>query len=309
MKPISSLSFRDLTYLDTIDHCRSLTAAAHELYITQPALTKFLRRLEDDLGMELFRWNGNHMAPTPAGEKYLAFARKLLSEKEHFEQTMALEKWNQRILRIGIPFNRGELFVPALLAFEKEHPDVQVKLFERPFPDVEQELDNCEIDLAFTNSPPDTSNWVVQELWQEELFLYIPPVFPQPQYISKQDGQKRWIELSQLSEYRFILGCREQLLGRMAQQVFQENNFHPDRVFEIRNVSAELQLARAGYGVCFYALSPCRDSWSLSDEEVRNYLYTFGSRPYVNHFCAAYSQKLRDDTLIRNFISHMQIDG
>lgn len=245
------------------------------------------------------------MVPTQAGERYLAFARKLLEEQEEFERTIALERWDQRVLRIGIPFSRGELFVPALIAFEKAHPDIQVELLEQPFPEIEQRLDKCEIDMAFTNTPFNTNNWVVRELWQEEVRLYIPESLMQPAWKLKSEGPERWIDLEELSDCRFIIGSRDQLLGRMARQIFQENHFSPKRTFEIRNVAAMFQLATAGYGVCFCGQSHRRESWSLPREEIDRCLYSFGSHPYVNHFCAAYSKKIRDDSLLREFISYM----
>ena len=117
------MDFYQLKYLDAIARHRSLTAAAEELYMTQPALTKFLKKLEKDLGMELFHWTGGHMEPTRAGEEYIKFVRDVLERKEELERTIALERLRQKSLRVGIPFSRTKSFVPALLAFEKLHPD------------------------------------------------------------------------------------------------------------------------------------------------------------------------------------------
>ena len=74
-----SIGFKDLVYPEAIDRHRNLTYAAQELFITQPALTKFLKSFESSLGVELFRRTGNHMVPTDAGNQYLIFAREVLA--------------------------------------------------------------------------------------------------------------------------------------------------------------------------------------------------------------------------------------
>ena len=100
------MDFRDLVYLDAIDRYRNLTKAARALYITQPALSNFLRSLEEELNIELFRWNGNTMAPTPAGLEYLDFARKVIKSKKELDNSLQLSAFGRGTLRIGIPFSR-----------------------------------------------------------------------------------------------------------------------------------------------------------------------------------------------------------
>lgn len=110
------MDLKDLVYLDAIGRHRSLTRAAKEVYITQPALSNFLRNLEDSLKVELFQRSGNTLEPTPAGRCCLEFARRTLAEKETLERQLSVYAYGKGQIRVGVPFSRTERFVGALAA-------------------------------------------------------------------------------------------------------------------------------------------------------------------------------------------------
>ena len=74
-------------------------------YISQPALTKFLKNLEKNLGTELFRWTGHHMVPTEAGKLYLDFAKSVLLQKAELDEKIQSIADVQKSMRVGICFN------------------------------------------------------------------------------------------------------------------------------------------------------------------------------------------------------------
>ena len=69
------MDFKELTYVLALARHQSVTKAAQELYLTQPALTRFLQRLETSVGQPLFTRSGNRLIPTYAGEKYIERAQ------------------------------------------------------------------------------------------------------------------------------------------------------------------------------------------------------------------------------------------
>ena len=78
------MDFKELTYVLALARHQSVTKAAQELYLTQPALTRFLQRLETSVGQPLFTRSGNRLIPTYAGEKYIERARR----KYRFEKQL-----------------------------------------------------------------------------------------------------------------------------------------------------------------------------------------------------------------------------
>lgn len=293
------MDFKDLVYLDAIDRYRNLTKAARTLYITQPALSNFLHSLETELHVELFRWNGNTMAPTPAGLEYLEFARTVLKDKKNLDNYMQLSAFGQGVLRIGIPFSRTASFVAPLVAFEKAYPQTEILLEEDAYINLNRKLSACELDLIFTNDPKPDSNHHLVPIFEDEILLYIPPSLAPEIQSACSFSNHPWIQLQTLAGFRFLVPPPDQMLGHMAEQIFAENNFQPTRRFQIKNITAQLQLAKAGYGICFYG-HPLNTHWLSSEDEKS--LYAFSTHPYTNTFAAAYSRKMKFPFIAEEFI-------
>ena len=74
------MNFIQLEYFQKTVECRSVTEAAKKLFITQPAVSKQLRLLEEELECKLFQRKGNHLVPTAAGEFFYQRVKTLLNQ-------------------------------------------------------------------------------------------------------------------------------------------------------------------------------------------------------------------------------------
>ena len=85
----SRIRFKHLQIVDAITHYGSVHAAARGLNMTQPAISKILRGLEDELGVELFERLPRGVRPTAIGLEVVAYARRTLSETSRFFDAVA----------------------------------------------------------------------------------------------------------------------------------------------------------------------------------------------------------------------------
>ena len=137
----------DLGFFSTLVQCGSLTAAARELGITTPAVSKRLTQIEARVGTALVTRTTRRMGLTPEGEVYLENARKILAEIEDMEhQLVGLNAAPQGTLRVNTTLGFGRTRIAPLLShFVRKHPklDVQLQLSVNPPPLSDDSFDVC----------------------------------------------------------------------------------------------------------------------------------------------------------------------
>ena len=82
------MDIRELKYLYEISQCESMEKAAGRLYITQPSLTKAVKKMEEELGFKLFEKVGRKNVLTLAGKQVINLSRPVLNAYDYFEQNL-----------------------------------------------------------------------------------------------------------------------------------------------------------------------------------------------------------------------------
>ncbi|HEU0199112.1 MAG TPA: LysR family transcriptional regulator [Burkholderiaceae bacterium] len=145
----------DLGFFSALAATGSLSAAARELGITTPAVSKHLAQIEARLGVPLVRRTTRRMSLTPEGELYLAHARRILGEIDAMEEQLGTSKATPKgLLRVNATLGFGRNHVAPLISrFVRKYPqvDVQLQLSVDPPPLAEDAFDVC---IRF-GTPPD----------------------------------------------------------------------------------------------------------------------------------------------------------
>jgi len=126
------MELRHLRYFVAIAEERSITRAAERLWIAQPGLSTQVRRLEAELGIELFHRHTRGVDLTDAGRLFLERARAALAAAEDARRTgRDLQAGLVGTVRLGIATETPAGLTPSLLAdFAQDRPDVEVTVFE-----------------------------------------------------------------------------------------------------------------------------------------------------------------------------------
>jgi DNA-binding transcriptional LysR family regulator len=146
---------RQLTLLAALDTQRNLRRAAAAINISQPAATKLLAQLEEDLGLPLFERSARGMQPTVYGATMIRHARAVLSDFRHAHEELAALATGQRgILRVGCVASAvPDLLAPVLERFKHAHPQVRVGVTVDTSDVVLPLLARGEIDVALARLP------------------------------------------------------------------------------------------------------------------------------------------------------------
>jgi LysR family transcriptional activator of dmlA len=146
----------ELGFFSALGASGSLSAAARELGITTPAVSKRLAQMEARLGVALVNRTTRRMSLTPEGELYLEHARRILGEIDDMAQLLGSAKATPTgLLRVNATLGFGRSHVaPVISRFVRKHPqvEVQLQLSVNPPPLTDDAFDVC---VRF-GAPPDT---------------------------------------------------------------------------------------------------------------------------------------------------------
>lgn len=164
------MDLRQLQYfLATLEN-RSFAGAAEQLHVTQPALSKAVKRLELKLGVKLLERLPRGVAPTIYGETLAAHASLIKGELDRAEDAIiALKEGNTGLVVVGAGSSmRLELLPEASVKLRSRHPDVEIKVIGELYDDLIPDLKRGEIDLTLSMIPEHEED---PEIVHEPLYL------------------------------------------------------------------------------------------------------------------------------------------
>lgn len=160
------MDLRQLRYVDAVARRLNFTTAARDLHVAQPALSKSIANLEDELGTPLFVRTSRRVALTDAGVTFVARARQILVDVENLADEMAdLGAGRRGHVRISTWFHLEPLLPALLRDFIAENAGIRVSVLELPTAQMVAALAHDELDFAVS---------VVPEGWEERSISYAP---------------------------------------------------------------------------------------------------------------------------------------
>jgi DNA-binding transcriptional LysR family regulator len=238
------MELHQLRYFVTVVRAGTFTRAAERLYITQPSLSEQIRKLETELGSQLFQRLGRRLALTAAGEAFLPHAEKVMAEVE--QARIRIEE--VRGLRLGrlsigaFPSAAARLLPRFVADFRRRYPGVEVVLREgNHSSDFEQQVHDGELDLAVVRLPGRRTDLDERLLVRDPMVVLVPS--------GHRLTDQRSVSLAELAEELFVAtrpghGLRE-LLDRCCLQA----GFEPRVALETEHLGSLIGLVLAGVGV------------------------------------------------------------
>ncbi len=170
----------------TVAHCGSLSHAARELYISQPAVSQAMRRLEDSLGCSLFTRTSRGITLTSEGRMLYGYADRAVSLVSAAEDKLnRMRTLQSGGLMIGASDTLCQYFLlPYLEKFHGEYPEVQLQVTNRTTPETVELLKIGKVDIALVNLPIEGEALCVREC------LEVHDVFVAAERFSHLRGQK-----------------------------------------------------------------------------------------------------------------------
>lgn len=244
-----------LDYILAVAEEQTLTRAAKKLYISQPALTNYINKLEEDLGVKLFDRSVTPVRVTKAGALYIEKMKKIQRESNSLISELRQIGRQQTVFNLGIGNTRGNHWLPLILPdFVRAHPDVTVQLYERGEDKLEQMVRCGEIDIAFgvLNTSYPELDYV--EIASEQVLLAIPREFACVQHLKSwmaTPSNPYYITPEQIGSIPFLLPYPGNGFYHTANALMDQVNLVPGSILTYGNMNTAYRLAGEGLGALF----------------------------------------------------------
>jgi len=278
------MDLRQLRTFVTVAELGTVSKAALRLHTAQPALSRQISDLEEELGLDLFDRVGRRLVLSSAGEQLLGDCRGLLDYARAIgERAQLLRRGDSGVLKVSAsPHFIEGIFPDFLKRYAQRYPNVQVKLLDTVGSDMLAMLERGEIHLAQSSIhaiEPEDRRFESHPLQPTDMLAACHPRLKL--------GKGETIEIARLAPYPLLQISSEFVIRRTFDAACRLAGFKPDILLESRAPHALLAMAEAGHGVAIIPSALRTDHYRLQIIRV-----TYRGKP-LNHPLTILSNKRR----------------
>lgn len=174
------MNLRDLKYLVAVSQYNHFGKAARACFVSQPTLSTQLKKLEEELGIQLFERNNKRVMITPFGKEIIEHAQNVLREVTYLKQKAKLVSDPLAgAFKLGVIPTVCPYLLPKIMPLLKQNlPKLELLLLEEKTDKLTELLDKGAIDAAILALPIDDAQFNYTPLYQEPFYLALPSDHP-----------------------------------------------------------------------------------------------------------------------------------
>ncbi len=291
------MNMKQALYFKTIAQYGTITAAAKQLYISQPSLSQTLRQIEDEVGTPLFDRSTSPFHLTYAGERYLKAVEAMLDiETRLKEEIESIRRDDGGRLRLGISVTRAMQVLPEVIPiFTKAYPNVTIELTEAASVSLEGLLQKGQIDLALAALEANEANIAYELIEKESIGILAGKDSQLAQLVPSGTP----ISLEMVEKEAFVSLDTSHSSRIIQDRLFRRYNIRPKILLETSSLEVARRVALKS-GACMV----------LPDVYADEFVFNSGGafyplKDYENHrhFYACYRNDENTKKYIRDFVS------
>jgi LysR family cys regulon transcriptional activator len=241
------LTLKQLKYLiGIVDSGLNITSAAERLYTSQPGISKQLKQLEAELGVQLFTRKGKSLAAiTPAGEDVIARARKILREVENISSLASdLTAEREGTLAIATTHTQARYVLPDVIRkFRERYPKVDLELHQGTSEQIAELVSTNKVEFAIaTGSRHLFPQLTMLPIYDWHRIVLVPKQHPLAQ-------QRKPLDLQTLATFPLVTYVFSLTGESSFKQAFREQGLEPRVVFTARDADIIKTYVKMGMGV------------------------------------------------------------
>lgn len=230
----------------TVASCGNISLASEKLFISQPAVSKTIKKLESIIGVTLFWRNSRGVRLTEEGKILFEYAERALNEISVGEKVLEkLKKKEQGTIKVGVStILCKHFFIPPLQRFMKDYPNIEFKVTNKSTLETLKLIDQGALDLCIVSEFGD--------LFQRDYFDFIKLAEVQDVFVASKD----YLETLNISENSDIFTCgtfmlleKDNISRKYIDMYFSRNNIIVKPEIEISSMDLLTEFAKIGLGI------------------------------------------------------------
>ncbi|WP_251554653.1 LysR family transcriptional regulator [Neobacillus muris] len=250
------MELRQLQLFSEVAKHKSITKAAETMHISQPALSKSIMALEEELGMTLIIRTNRTSEVTDAGKVVVEYAQKMSGLMDEMKSTLNdMTNLTRGQINIGLPPFIGSLFFPRVMAkFHHTFPNVKLNITEYGGARVVKSVEEGEFELGVAVLPIDEKEFDVYPIVEEEMKLLV--------YKDHPLAKRNLVNIEELKDEEFIFYHEEFALHQIMRNHFISAGFEPKILFESSQWDLMTEMVAANLGVTILPQSICNRAFN-----------------------------------------------
>ena len=252
------MNLRDLQYLIAVAETQHFGRAAERCFVSQPTLSGQIKKLEQELGVDIFERSNRSVEITPAGEQILAHARLIMEQADAIRQLA--QSYHDPVagpLRVGAIPTISPYLMPLILnPLQHKHPKMRLIISEEQTDTLLKRLHQHEIDAAILATEHSDHDFASFPLYREPFWLAYPPDHP---FYTKEEITQQDLDASEL-----LLLAEGHCLAQQAMEVChirERQQQHEMANLRASSLETLMQLVAAGYGTTLVPALALTGSW------------------------------------------------
>jgi LysR family hydrogen peroxide-inducible transcriptional activator len=235
------MEISQLRYFLKVAERKNFTRASEDLAMTQPALSRSIAKLEEEIGQPVFERQTRMVMLTDAGRLLQARAEQILGLIDDTLSEITDDGETGRI-RVGAIPTIAPYFLPRILrSFRDQHPRANVVVDEETTEKLLQRCNQGEVDVAILAAPISRQYLEVELLFEEQLLLVLPVGHPL--------GEKKQITVADIHSFPFVLLDETHCLSGTITAFCRNRSFQPVTVERTSQLATVEELVALGHGV------------------------------------------------------------
>lgn len=248
------MELRQLEYFQMASRLKNITRAAERLKVSQPNITVAIKKLEAELGIQLFDRSQKQLSLTPEGEVFLS--RIELALRNIQDAVLEVNDYKQLqkgTIKIGIPPMIGAYLFPKIFSsFQRLHPHLDIYLYEEGSMAIREQLERDELDFGIVIITDASPSLQLLPMSTCQLMACIPQEHP--------FAKKKSLALSEICDTDLIMLKEGSYLRHVVLQLLKAKNIEPKIVLESNQVETVKGLVASGVGLAFLMDFVVRDT-------------------------------------------------